>query len=178
VRVERAVAAVLARDHRQVLARHAVALHVDGCVLGEQVRRAGAARMPPEVRHLPALGNQARPRRDVAHLLDAEHEHDVVDAGGDRERRVADRVAAPGAGVLDPRDRLWEEAQRVGEARAGDRLAANQPAERRRQPGSFESRRVDSPAGALETGAVGVARKLLVAGVEALAEGRHASGDD
>src|SRR5207245_10323233 len=51
----------------------------------------------------------------VLQLLGAEHEDDIVRAGGDREAAVAEGVRPRRAVVLDARDGAVVEAQRVGE---------------------------------------------------------------
>ena len=49
----------------------------------------------------------------VGDLLDAAREHDVVHAGGDGEARVAERVHAAGAEVLDARRRDAVQTERI-----------------------------------------------------------------
>ena len=107
VRIARAVVVVLDRDRGEHLARRAELVHVAGRERREQHRRGLA---PREDR---VAGGGAREQaffgRLVAHLLDTDHEHDVVDAARDGHRADAERVGARRARVLDARARDADE---------------------------------------------------------------------
>jgi len=90
VRIAGAVVVVLHRDRREHLARRSVLRHVAGRERGEEHRRGlttSEDRMP---RCCPR--EQAFFGRLVAHLLDADHEHDVVYTAGHRHRAHAKGV--------------------------------------------------------------------------------------
>ena len=122
VRIAGAVVVVLHRDRREHLARRAELVHVPGRERREQHRRGLAARED----RVPGRGarQQAFLGRLVAHLLDADDEHDVVHAARHRHRADAERVGARRARVLDARARDAGEADRGRHGVAADALLA------------------------------------------------------
>ena len=108
LRRQRAVVMVLHGDLGEVLAAGAVGLEV----------ARGAEREPAGRRHRQAAhagGLHARTGdAAVLRLVEADHEHGVVEAAGDGEDAEAERVGAGGAVVLHHADRAAEELQRVG----------------------------------------------------------------
>ena len=109
----------------------------------------------------------------VLQLLRADDEHDVVLAGRDREARVAERVGAGGAEVLDPRDGPIVEAQRIGERDA--RLAALAVRQIGADVGRVDLARIDLRVGVRLEGRV--ADLVLVGRVVEVAELRAADAD-
>ena len=110
-----AVGVVLDRNAREVFARPAA--------LRERARRRHreqrrGARRRHEGRDRVAEHVREPVRALVGDLLDTAREHDVVHAGRDGEARVAERVHAAGAVVLDPRGGDSVQAQGVGGRRS------------------------------------------------------------
>ena len=108
LRRHRAVVVVLDRDPRQVLAAGAEGLEVARRAQREPAgRRRGQPAHAVEVDRGP--GDAA-----VLRLVEAEHQHGVVHAAGDREDAAAEGVGAGLAVIHQHGDRLAVEAQRVG----------------------------------------------------------------
>ena len=108
--------------------------------------------------------------RLVAHLLDADDEHDVVHAAGDGHRADAERIRARRAGVLDARARDAGETDRGRHRVAADALLAPE-----RPPLGGDERGVDllGLEAAVDVGDRGLERArrhLLVALLEQLTE--------
>ena len=83
--------------------------------------------------------------RLVAHLLDADDEHDVVHAARDRHRADAERVGTRRARVLDARARDAGEADRGRDRVAADAFLAPQRAALGRDERGLDLRRARSP---------------------------------
>src|SRR5260370_13939559 len=113
LRALHAVLVVLDRDRGERLLRGTIGREVAVRGEREDVRRPLA-----EVEHrvAPVGAREAT----VAHLLEADGEHDVVLPGGDREAGVAEGVHARGAVVLHTRHGAAEELERVGECVAAE----------------------------------------------------------
>src|SRR5207253_7247000 len=129
----------------------------------EDVRRALA-----EVEHrvAPVRAGEAA----VAHLLEADREHDVVHAGGDGEAGVPERIHAGGAVVLDAGHGAAEELQGIGQ-----RVA---PEGRHDRPDPRRLNSVPLTPCVGERLAHGVAHEVLGALVVELAELRTADAHD
>jgi hypothetical protein len=165
--VARAVVVVLHRDLGERLAADAEGVHVAVGGQREEAGRRVALRQQgvAEARQAAAAA--------VLELLGAEHQDDVVGAGGDRQTGVAEGVGAGGAVVLDSRDRAVVEAQRVAE---GDRgLAARGARHVRAQVGGLDLLRVDLRVGVGLEGRL--ADEILVAEVVEIAEIGAADAD-
>src|SRR5207247_217377 len=166
--VARPVAMVLDRDLGERLAPEAEGVHVAVGGEREETGRGVAAReqrMPQARDAAPAA---------VLQLLGAEHEDDVVRAGGDREAAVAEGVRPRRAVVLDARDGAVVQAQRVGER--DRRLPPAGAGEIRAQVGGLDLVRLDARVGVGLEG--GVADELLEAPLVAIAELRATDPDD
>ena len=103
LRILRRVLVVLHRDLRELLEGGAVLARVLHARLGEHGRhRAGAEQaLLRDALAAAAAAEQAR----LAELLDADHQHQVVEPGLDRRPALAERRRAGGAGVRAVRDR-------------------------------------------------------------------------
>ena len=176
VRVAGAVVVVLDGDRREHLARRAVLVHVTCRERREQHRRRLAAREDRVAgggaREEPFLG------RLVAHLLDADDEHDVVDAAGDGHRADAERVGAGRARVLDAGARDAGEADRRRDGVAADALLAPERAALRGDERGFDLRRLEALVDAVDCGGERAGRHLLVALLEELPELDEPAADD
>ena len=101
-------------------------LQVDAVLLGvggseeREVRRRGHAGLGAVARR-GAAGEAGEP--GVLQLLHADRHDQVVGAGRNRVGGVADRLAASGAHVLEPGDRLVLDLERLGERQARDAAA-------------------------------------------------------
>ena len=170
LRVLGAVLVVLPGDAREHLLQlrlvDAVLLGVRGREQRERRgrRHAGERAVVRRVRH-----DEARVAR-VLQLLDADRHHQVVGAAGDGVGRVADGLAAGGAHVLEPGDRLVRDLERLGEHEPGDAAA------HRAEPVGVDLLGVD--AGRLVGLLGGVDEQVLGSLVPVLAEGRAAHADD
>jgi hypothetical protein len=159
---------VLDRDLRERLAAEPERVHVAVRREREEAGRgvaAGEERMAEPRDAAPAA---------VLQLLGAEHEHDVVHAGGDREAAVPERVGPRRTVVLDPRDGAVVETERIRERHG--RLAAAGTGEIRPEVRGLDLGRVDPRVLVRREG--GVADELLEAPLEAIAELRAADADD
>jgi hypothetical protein len=166
--VFRAVAVVLHRDLGERLAPEAVGVHVAVRREREEPGRRVAAR-----EQRVAEPRDAAPAA-VFQLLGADHEHDVVDARGDREAAVAEGVGAGGAVVLDAGDRPPVEPERVGERDRG--LASARAGQVGAEIGRLDLRGVDASVGVRLEGRI--ADELLVGAVVPVPELRAAHPDD
>ena len=177
VRVARAVVVVLHRDRREHLARRAELVHVPGGERREQHRRGLAAGEDRVTGGGPR--QQALLGRLVAHLLDADHEHDVVHAARDGHRADPERVGARRARVLDAGARDAGEADRASGSccrRCPPGPTACRAAWRRTRPRPGAG---SKPLSTLGDGRVERARgHLLVALVEQLAHLDEPGADD
>ena len=167
VRIAGAVVVVLHRDRREHLARRAELVHVAGRERREQHRRGLA---PREDR---VTGRGAREQaffgRLVAHLLDADHEHDVVHAARDRHRADAERVGTRRARVLDARARDADEPDRGRDRVAADAFLAPERAPLGRDERGIDLVRLEALVDARDRGVERGRGHLLVALVEQLA---------
>ena len=167
---------VLHRDRREHLAGRAELVHVAGRERREQHRRGLAA---GEDR---VAGRGARQQaflgRLVAHLLDADHEHDVVHAAGDRHRADAERVGARRARVLDPRARDAGEPDRGRHGVAADALLAPQRAALGGDERGVDLVGLEALVDARDRGVERARGHLLVALVEQLAHLDEPGADD
>ena len=109
LRRERAVVVVLDRDLREVLAAGAERLEVARGAEREPARGRGG-----QAAHF-VEGDRGTGDAAVLRLVEADHEHGVVHARGDREDAEAERVGAGLAVVGDQADRLAEQLERLGD---------------------------------------------------------------
>ena len=175
VRIAGAVVVVLHRHRREHLARRAELVHVARRERGEQHRRGLAAREDRVARR--GTRQQAFLGRLVAHLLDADHEHDVVHAARDGHRADAERVGSRRAGVLDARARDAVEADRGRDRVAADALLAPQRAALGRDERGVDLMGLEALVDARDRGVERTGGHLLVALVEELAHLDEAGAD-
>ncbi len=122
------------------------------------------------------LGEERAARRDVAHLLRSDGEHEFGLARGDRHRPGSHRLHAGGAEVRDPGDRSRREAQRLG-----DRSSRVSDETRRLRLGRCQPCGVD--VGHLDTGVpdrseAGLGHEIQITRVVENAELGHGGADD
>jgi hypothetical protein len=127
---------ILHRDLREHVLRDAVRLEV---AVGRH-RKEARRRRPVADHGMRAERAEAAPPR-VTQLLEAEREHAVVHAGGDRHAGVPERVHAGRAEVLDARDGDVEAFQVVRER------GAREAALERADPGRLDPARLDAGVG-------------------------------
>ncbi len=120
--------------------------------------------------------DEASPRRDVAHLLGSDREHELVLARGDRHRAGADRLHARAAERRHARDRPRGEVERLGHRGAG---VAEQGRGQRlggAEPRGFEVVLLDPGVG--DRAARGLREQLEVAAAVEHSEPRRGRPDD
>ena len=113
-------------------------------------------------------------RRRLAHLVGTDHQHDVEQPAGDAEHRVAHRVVAGGAGVLDAGHRDVEQAAGVGEDAGREPVGGRELAE----PGGLDVGAVEALVDTRHRLGDGHRDQVLDAEVEVLGEGGHPGADD
>ena len=176
VRIARAVVVVLHRDRCEHLAGRAELVHVPGRERREQHRRGLA---PREDR---VSGRRARQepflRRLVAHLLDADDQHDVVDAARHRHRADAEGVGTRRARVLDARARDAGEADGRRNGVAADALLPPQRSALRRDERGLDLVRFEALVDARDRGLERARGHLLVALLEQLTHLDEPGTDD
>jgi len=195
--VQAAVERVLRRDHRELLHRGAVVLHVGPGRRGVDVHEHGAAlagaRLAPagfrglleRLDHLLQLvdvdgareGREALRLVGIRELLHAEGEHDVEDPRGDHRRRLDQGRRAAGAGVLDVDDGDLSDADRVEDHLAADRfLPGDQPRGAVAHVGGLEVGELEARVG--DGGAHGFRAQLFQPFVGVLHEAGHSDTRD
>ncbi len=116
--------------------------------------------------------------RLVTHLLDADHEHDVVHTARDGHRADAERIGARRAGVFDPCAGDAGEADGARHGVAADAFLTPERAALRRHECGPDLRRLEALVDARDGGIEGTGRHLLVALFEELTELDQAGAHD